>query len=1284
MELCNPSKRELCILTNVKDLAFDLRSNDVSEMTFNVYRYDNDLEFAEYGLVRKMRLVHVENMGYFVIWQVTEVYGDDNPHKEVTCYSAEYMLNYKAVNLITTTTAEGSTETYNKSYKFYDIEYPGSTLIYQLFDASGMTDWTFDYDSIDADLMNKYRSFDDTGDGLYGFLQNYVSTAYDRIFTYDIENYIVSVHKKDDLIKDTDITLSFDNLMKSANMEELSDEIVTVLAVTGSDSLSLSKINPTGTNNIYRFDYYLDEDWLGRDFTVQSIAFDDNYNIIYDTEGNMTYVGMTFIEHVKLWEEVMQHLLYSATEEGSYAWLLKRYTYLNAQYVTVQAYHSYAEYIYNYTTEAIATYQEEAESETEEIKTVEKSGWLTILFGVGLCALVVGAVVLTGGVAVGAFVAGSVTFAEAIGVTGVAGTIANAVASATVMTGVSMISSGAMTVLQSKFALANATYQINVTKEQMENYQSIAQKNIDVYKSGGDYVYNLTPETLVNIMAGTYSDVITDEKLYWVSNTYDKSNETDVYQKKPTDTITDSTVNQIYCLDVLEQKLDYINSKIASFVSIYSYVNWFSTEEKRVLEPFLILGEYTDESFTATEDVDIDSVEDTSTYITTNQGVMTVEEYMQATTGYYIKYICAGDTITYEATPMTFNLQTFYAWIVNYDGYTQYASDYSEIHGHFYFSYDGTSNTWTVSDRDTGSIINSVSGPYPTVCGITQNTHDGKYSYTPVNADYITLNIYSESIEIIDTTTIAVQLAQQAYEVIEECSQPTFSFSIESNNFLLMEEYQEWTNQIGFDGDGLTLGSCINVILDDDTVLQPYVQEIAFEWDSPDSITLTFGNKFNLGSSEYVIGQILAQTTSIAQRTSRSLIGTGSTSATSGYTINALNGSIEETNNNVSNISSQIASINSSMTTLNTLIDNLDSKIAESSEETAAKIDEMLANSEQYTDEQIAAERQQAILDLEEARQALSTEINQQILNVTNRVAEITANIPTKTEIAEIIEEFQTNFGGLVAGGMGLYSTQVTDSTGATIYFYHNAETIAQSSIVYTFRADAYAWWTGLAGTITEDNALDFEGWQYGFTADGSMIMNNIYANKITAEYIEAGSITTELLAAGCVTADKIASQTITADQIATRSIYASNLASEVMFKLLWKNENPTFSFSAQTVSFDSSYSGMYESLIIYGRAVTTSEQGNGCCSTIVAKLQYGTIISANDSSTFWGFLEEPGIVFRKCYYNGAHSVIFSSAQTYLMHWSVVNIFTSGWDLTWTTTNDASIPTYIYGCKYGT
>lgn len=1171
MELCNPNKHEICIMTNIKELKFTLRCNDVSEASFRVYKTMNDVNFPEYNLVRKMRLIHFDGIGYFVIQEVSEIFEEMVPYKDVTLYSAEYMLNYKPVNLCLTTMVDGGTTVFAKSYKFYDKDYPNDTLMYRLFAGADFKDWTFDYGSIDESLMTKYRSFDDSGDGLYGFLQNYVSTSYECVFTYDIENYIVSVHKKDDLIRPTDITLSMDNLMKQANLKELSDEITTVLAVKGSDKLSLSKVNPNGTDNIYNFDYYLDEEWIGDDFIVQSVKYDSKGNVVYGSNGKPVTENMMFTEHVKLWERKIKEIITDATTEGSYGWLLKRYTYLNAQYTLINTYHTYAEYIYNYCTEAISTYK-------EETKEQKKSIWGTILFGVGLAVVAVGAIALAGisaggslaagGAAVTAMLGGNAAaLGTALGISELGATVVGLAATTTINAGIS-------TAFQGLMNLGAMTYQTNITKDQMKKYQQVAQNNMDIYKSGGDYVYDLTPETLTNLVAGTTKEFVVENPLFWISKTYSTDSVGTICQKRPGDNGVKSTVSQNYCLDVLSKKLNYIQDKLDRYVSIYAYKNWFSDKEQEVLQPFLIQSEYSDESFTATDDIDIESTTDTTKYVTTNQGTMTIEEYRCATDGHMIHYLCKGNTEDYDANPITFDENVFRNWIVNYPKWASYKNDKKSIKGHFYMSYDGYS--WLISDNDSGSVINEINGQFPNALGVYQNTYNGKYKYTPKSGDYIMLNIYSEAIELIDTLTVATQLAQQGYEVLDECSQPAFSFDITSNNFLFLPEYKEWTEQLGFDGDGLTLGSMINVLYVDGQVLNPFVQEVSFEYDNPDSLSFTFGNKFNLGTSEYTLGKVFSNNTSTVQRVQRALIGTSTTNGSGN------SGSTSRNN------SSAIASTNDA-------IDN------------AVGIGEDALKRAEDLEKQYKA-------DLQAQYNTLDRKINDTLSTAKQEIK----NAILGEKIDERISDSSAMVSRTIAGGLGLYTTVLGNKDIGFRYCFHDGSSMSNSTTYFYASSGGFGFASySTKGNISATSILNGRqvdgsaiNWG-GISRNGDMVIRDLVARKVSVEDIASHLIQADkIIAQNTITNSLVVNDTITGNKIHANSIYASNLREDAMCKELWRNSSPDTAFKEQVVtSMARLDNGQIDSFSNYTGAVVYCKKGASSC--MLLKGTGSTIIAA-------------------------------------------------------------------------
>ena len=1315
-------------------------------------------------------MIHVDGMGYFVIQSVKEKRGEGVPYKEVTCYSAEYMLNYKPVNLAYVTMITGGTQVYAKSYKFYDVKYPKDTLMYRLFAGADFDDWTFDYSEIDEDLAGKYRSFDNTGDGLYGFLQNYVSTAYDCIFTYDIENYIVKVHRKNDLIKPTDIVISFDNLMKSSELEELSDDIATILCVSGSDSLGLSRINPTGNNNIYKLDYYLDEDWIGKSFNVTGIKYDENGNMVmYGSKPATT--SMSFEEHVRIWEEQIKKLIYSSDKDGSYAWLLKRYIYLNTQYNIINTFHTYSEYIYNYCTEALTTYK-------EETKQVKKSAWTSIVVGLGLIAVVAGCVALaaySGGVtlaALGTALAGGGTaVAEALGLSGTAAVIAGAI-------GTTAVSTGASVAFQGLLQLGAVSYQTNVTKDQMKKYQEIAQKNIDIYKSGGDYVYNLTVETITNIVGGKYNEYVADEKLYWVSKTYDSSNEESIYQKTPTDTITDGDISQVYCLDVLNKKIEYIKAKIQWYVDIYAYKNWFSAKEKKVLEPFLIQADYTDESFKATNDIDVDTEVDMSKSVTTNQGTMTLEEYKSASNdGYYIKYLCRGDgtnpSVDYKATPIKFNVDTFRSWLVNQNSYIHYKGNEKELNGNFYVYYDGT--FWTISsvndtvvNSESNVVINQVRGTFPTTLGITQDTHDGKYSYTPKSGDYILLNLYADSLEIIDTITVAMQLAKQAYTILDECSQPAFSFSIGCNNFMMLPEYKEWTEQLGFDGSGLTLGSMITVPYESDIIFTPFIQEVSFEYDNPDSLSFTFGNKFNLGTSEYTLGKILSDTTSSAQRNQRSLSGgliSDASSYQSGNTIDSINNAIS---GNAESVRTDLDKMNKALENQKNAIDELNGHLDEyinrynidmsnvnnkfdligdtfTHYSTTDQVDKKLSDTKQATLDQAVRDAQTKIdsnnenvvkkwindltgqskrdkKELEDAivaakNEAISTaETNAEKYYAAQKIKydQLDQNIKdilqkgsdALTKSNAIINDSMSNWDKttkLIANGMGLNCKTIkSGQNGGMKVAFYNGNTLESSTTIWYATSNGMAF-TNNASGVNENNIDAMAAtWVTGVSADGSMVMHDIRANRITGDLIAANTITSREIAANTIVGDNIVGGTITGSKIAAGQIYATNLARDAVFAFVWEYSGTSIGSGDQYANrnvrrIDGSYGRAnfndYDNLFVYAK------DGTGNCSCICSRGTSGTLICDNqvneDRTYLWFSTDYASFSSRSVVHKGdtvwfsdAHFLKFGRYETdgTLGAVALFKLHTHGVDVgpSWSTNNSLCVPYKIYGVIVGT
>ena len=848
MELCNPNKRQLTIYSEVQDLKLTLRFASVSEMTFTIYK-DEKRGDMQFELTRKQRLIHVEGIGYFVIVNVNENHDSGTPYKEVTAYSAEFLLNYKPLNVSFTSVL--ATTTYSRSYKFYDFEYPEDTLMYKLF--NGFYDWKFDdsnlktdADNGDTELIGKYRTFSDTGDGLYGFLQNYVAASFECVFIYDIENFTVSAYKLTDVLNYTDVILTFDNLMQSAQIEELPDDICTVLAVSGANSLSLASVNPTGTNNIYKFDYYLTDEWLGKNVYAQDKEGNirkckKNGDIIhYDTGVNYaTGEPILFADYVKAWESDLKEAIMHANEEGSYAWLISRYARLYGDACIVDALIQGQQATYEQLVDAVTTFEEEEEKKAKKVKT---KAWIGLGLGLLFVAAAVTCVFFPEVIPAIATGLTSVASSVGLGVTVTEGMVAGAMG-AMGIAGVQSIGTNLSTLVATSTA-------IKCSKQELIDMRDNAAKNVETLKNGGDYITNISVETATKTMFGisgtTYQNTL--KKISWISNTYKEGNESNIYQLKPTDTGKDEGSDRpYYCASTYQKKMEYIRNKYTAIVEAFKYTNYFSPYEQEILEPFIVTSEYSDEGFSRTDDIDIEDNANLTKSIMTTQGIMTVQEYKYHENGWYTHFISKyGKNMADD--PITFNREKFISFVglkENQDG-------------KYLLEYNGSS--WNMEGDKLQKNINLSEN-----IGLKDNTSLASYNFD--KGDTYLVRIFNKKIEIVNSIQIAIQLAEQAYSVLDKCCEPAFSFSLNTGNYLFQEKFKSWHGTP-------SLGAVATVVLNDAMILQPYIQEIAIDYSNPDTLDLTFGNKFKIGTAEFTLGDLIANNTSVVDRTQRSLVGT--------------------------------------------------------------------------------------------------------------------------------------------------------------------------------------------------------------------------------------------------------------------------------------------------------------------------------------------------------------------------------------------------------------------------
>jgi len=100
---------------------------------------------------------------------------------------------------------------------------------------------------------------------------------------------------------------------------------------------------------------------------------------------------------------------------------------------------------------------------------------------------------------------------------------------------------------------------------------------------------------------------------------------------------------------------------------------------------------------------------------------------------------------------------------------------------------------------------------------------------------------------------MAQRLYDQAQDILVKVSTPRYTLTVDSTNFLFLEEYDEFINQ-------LALGSTITVEIDEDTVLYPALLEIMLSYDNPDNFGLTFSNRLRINDAAFVYSDFFGQT----------------------------------------------------------------------------------------------------------------------------------------------------------------------------------------------------------------------------------------------------------------------------------------------------------------------------------------------------------------------------------------------------------------------------------------
>lgn len=267
--ICNPGSKNIngCLtnavgtVPNISDFEIIYNFNTSSELNFRcnlIHDDDESLDNYIYDMYKSLqnrRLLFVNEIGYFVINDVSDGYDNGVRYKDINAKSVDAEISHKTVPYIE-----------NGTYPLFSNEINNDDGLLEKIIRS-LPNWYLG--TTDNSIINKfkniYRTFEDIGTdtNCLEFMLTNIQDAYECIFEFDIINRLIYVYDQNDYVRETGVHITKDDVIKSLNITETSEDVYTSLSVFGANDLTISAVNPTGDNIIHNFSNYLD--WMDVD-----------------------------------------------------------------------------------------------------------------------------------------------------------------------------------------------------------------------------------------------------------------------------------------------------------------------------------------------------------------------------------------------------------------------------------------------------------------------------------------------------------------------------------------------------------------------------------------------------------------------------------------------------------------------------------------------------------------------------------------------------------------------------------------------------------------------------------------------------------------------------------------------------------------------------------------------------------------------------------------------------------------------------------------------------------
>ena len=228
--------------------------------------------------------MEVEGFGFFQLQDPQEESDGIRESKTMSAYSLEYDLSNRYLDTFYINKGVAGSIDGVQLYNPNDTEHS----LLHLVIAEKAPDWSIGH--VDSELATQRRFFEIDRESVYDFLMNDMSNTFKCVVIFDTFKNTINVYKEEDAGSETDVVISFDNLVNNIKVQYSTDDIKTVLTVTGSDDLSIREVN-FGLPYITDLSYYHTVEWMGQDlydaYSKYLQTIQDNYESYHNARADV-------------------------------------------------------------------------------------------------------------------------------------------------------------------------------------------------------------------------------------------------------------------------------------------------------------------------------------------------------------------------------------------------------------------------------------------------------------------------------------------------------------------------------------------------------------------------------------------------------------------------------------------------------------------------------------------------------------------------------------------------------------------------------------------------------------------------------------------------------------------------------------------------------------------------------------------------------------------------------------------------------------------------------------